>query len=347
LVAPESDKEISRSARHALYEDGIPPELELKLAGLYQNPFCSVDYFRLHKSFENLNALVLFGDGSEPTQILVYTVSGGAATVCNEYFAVREEELEYFASLIFNRYPQVNEISLSRVNCQIGKPRFPHRIWSGGNDVVIDLPRTVDEYDARLGKNTKKNVKYYLNRLRREHQDFSFEVAPADEITPALVGRIIEMNRLRMQSKHIRSGYDTALEKKIRALCSSFGLVTSITVNDVVVAGVICYSTGTHCFGEALAHDPRFNKSRIGQVCFYLTLQHLIEKGTSFYHMLEGENDYKYRFLGSNRPLCSLSLYRSRRHKILTLPQLLLFQAGIMKKKLRYWTNKYLINKLR
>jgi hypothetical protein len=63
--------------------------------------------------------------------------------------------------------------------------------------------------------------------------------------------------------------------------------------------------------------------------------------------MLEGENDYKYRFLGSNRPLCSLSLYRSRRHKILTLPQLLLFRAGIMKKKLRYWTNKYLINKLR
>jgi hypothetical protein len=40
-------------------------------------------------------------------------------------------------------------------------------------------------------------------------------------------------------------------------------------------------------------------------------IQALIERGLRIFHMAEGRNKYKYRFLGVNQDLTSLSIFRS------------------------------------
>jgi CelD/BcsL family acetyltransferase involved in cellulose biosynthesis len=308
----------SNQLRHVFYEERFPPELEPALISLYRSVFCVKEHFDCATGQGRPAAVAVYAGGAEPLQVLFYTITGGELTVLNELFGIEEELLRYLAGALFAQYPKVHSIHLNRLTTEIADPGYPSRLWNTSCDIVVQLPGTLEEYRARLGKHTKSNMNNYSNKLRKDHDDYAFHVATGSEVDPAAVKSIIEMNRLRMDSKMVRSAFDDELEARTLRLASRYGVVATINIDGAIAAGTVCYQVGDHCYADIIAHDPRFSRYSIGQVCIYLTIKTLIERGVRAFHMSDGENEYKFRFLGEKQEVYFLSLFRAERYKLLS-----------------------------
>jgi len=329
------------------YENEIPPEVERSLETIYQSPFCVTKHFEIFRGVRNLNALVITCGESDLRHVIVYVISGREIAVLNELVEIKQEYMQHFADAVFNRYPMVSTLNFNCIKSRIVDFNYPWRRWKSSQDIAIELPRSFETYHAQLGRQTQKHIKYYINRLRREYGDFSFRVAATRETDPTVIGRIIEMNRLRMKDKNIRSGYNSNFENRLIEFCSYYGLVSTVHIGGKMVAGAICYEVGNQAYLEAISHDSDYNRYNIGQVCLYLTVKHLIEKGRDTFHLLWGENEYKYRFLGVKQELYFISIYRSYLSKLLSLPKLAKHMCTYLFKQLEYLVKKYVINRFR
>ncbi len=332
--------------QHIFYENEIPSEVGLNLEKIYQSPFCVTKYFEIFREVHDPNAFNISGGEIVPRHIIVYCILGKGITVLNELVEIETDYIQYFADTIFNKYPAITTVNFNCIKNSIVNLQYPWRCWKTSQDIVITLPNSFDLYNLGLSEHTRKNIKYYVNRLQKKYGDFAFHVSTTHEIDPAVIGRIIEMNRLRMKNKNIRSGFTSLLEKRIIEFSRYYGLVITINLQGRVVAGTICYEVGNQAYMEIISHHPDFDKDRVGQVCLYLTIKHLIETGKESFHMLWGENEYKYRFLGVKQELYFFSVYRSFSSKLLSIPRVTSHMCSYMFRQLDYLTKKYIINRL-
>ena len=333
--------------QHIFYENEIPSEVGLNLEKIYQSPFCVTKYFEIFLKVRNLSALNISGGETDPQHVLAYIISGKEITVLNELVEVEQEYLQYFADTVFNRYPAITTVNFNCIKSSIADLQYPWRRWKTSQDIAIKLPQCFETYHAQLGRQTQKHIRYYINRLQREFDDFAFNVAATHETDPVIISRIIEMNRLRMKAKNISSGYDNEFEARIIAFCRHYGLVSTVRINGKIVAGAICHEVGDQAYLEAISHDPDFNKYNVGQVCLYLTIKQMIETGKDSFHMLWGENEYKYRFLGVKQDLYFISIYRSYASKLSSFPKLIKHTCSYIFRQMDYLTKKYIINRFR
>ena len=329
------------------HEEVIPSYVEQSFTDLYQSAFSVLEYFKLHKTYDKLNALAIYTVNQDPRHVLAYSIRINEVTLLNELFDIEQFYLQYFVNFIFAKYPHVHTINLNRLKCKLDDRTLTSHTWCLSEDTVIQLPATISEYKSKLGKHTRANLNNYYNRLKRIYGDFTFTISGMNETDPTVISRIIEMNRLRMDSKKIKSGYDLTLENRIINFCQKYGYTTTITFNGKIVAGAIYYSVGNHCFLETISHDPEYNKDRVGQVCLYLTIKHTIEQGREAFHFLWGKNEYKYRLLGVQQDLYHISIYRSEFHKVLNFPKLLKYRLTFFIRQLDYWYRKYILKRFK
>jgi hypothetical protein len=298
-----------------VYEGNIPSDIEEDLVRLYQSAFSVKEYFQTFKNVINYNAFVIQDNNAHLKCIIIYVKSGSELTVLNELFDIRSSHLGYFIENTFENNPYIRKINVNRIKFTPDSIGYPYLIADHSEDIVLQLPRRIEEYHYSLGKKTRKHIAYYINRLEKEFEDFSFKVTLPEKIDSGLVGRIVEMNRLRMKSKNRVSGIDKKYEENITEFTKIYGLIGAVILNNQVVAGAICYEVGDHAYLETISHDPVYNKYNIGQVCLYMTIKSLIERGRDALHMLWGESEYKFRFLGVKHDLYSVSIFRSVRFK--------------------------------
>ena len=332
---------------HIFYDGGVPASVAHQLEEIYQSPFSVTEYFEIFHGVKQPSALVITCGEPLPRHVIAYSNSGKEITILNELVEIEQEYIEYIAETMFKRYPAVSSVHINSLKGSVAHLRYPWRLWRASHDIVIDLPLSFDEYHAKLGKQMQKHLRYYLNRLRREFGGAVFHAAATKDIEPSVIGRIIEMNRLRMKGKNIRSGYDESMERKITEFCRVHGLACTLSVGGRIVAGAICYELGSQAYLETISHDPEYDRYNVGQVCLYLTVQHMIEKGREAFHMLWGENEYKYRFLGEKRDLIFLSVYRSQTSKLLSIPRLAQLMCSNAFRQLDYLVKKYIFNRYR
>ena len=333
--------------QHTFYERGIPPEVALWVERIYQSPFSTCAYFRIFRRDPELNALVIATDASVAVHAFIYAISGTEVTLLNELVEIEPEFLRHFVDTVFDKYHDVKTIHF---NCQYGGfPALgrPRRLWKTSQDIAIPLPGSFEQYKASLSAHTRKNLTYYSGKLHKKYPDFAFQVTAIGETDPSVVSRILEMNRLRMKSKHIRSGFDRALEGRIIEFCRHYGTTGTVTMQGRIVAGTICYELGNQAYMEIISHHPDFDKDRVGQVCLYLTIQRMIETGKGSFHMLWGDNEYKYRFLGIRRELFFGSVYRSGWSKLANAPKLVPHLLAYAGRQCEYLGKKYVLNRFR
>ena len=346
LVRKENpDMAVSGRLKHLFYDKNLPPDLELRLEKLYQSPFCVKGYFEIVRNVEKFNVLLLSEGESSPRHVLVYTVSGRVVTILNELVRIEQEYAEYAADALFKRYPAVTTIHFNCMRENITASRYPWRLWKRSQDIAIALPSTFEAYQGELGKQTRKHLRYYQNRLQRDYADVTFHGSATEKIDPAVIGEIIRMNRLRMESKGIRSGFDHSAEERIKKFCQQYGLITTLHAGGKIIAGAVCYEVGNQVYLEAISHDSAFNSYNPGQICLYLTVQQLIREGKESFHLLWGENEYKYRFLGVKQELYFFSFYRTPFHRRTCLPQLTRHLCTRLLNQGEYLIRKYVIRR--
>jgi len=317
---------------HTHYHDNISDELAEELIGLYQSAYCVKEYFYLFKNTENINILAIYNN-DVLVHLIFYSFSGSSANVLNELFGIKDKYLNYFADCVFKMHKNVNSIHLYNLNSEVIRCAFPFKVWRVLGDIIINLPDNTEKYLATLGKRTKKTIRYYGNKAQKKFEDFSFNIQERDRINPEIINRITELHRTRMRSMKISSVIDVSSENKILKLSRKYGFVSYIVMNNKIAGGAICFRVGNHCFGRVIAYDQDYNNYRTGTIIAYSTIQAMIEKGVEVFHMEYGENDFKYRLRGEKNNVYTVSLFRSKWHKMLGQLTLLRKYTLIIKSK--------------
>lgn len=301
----------SGSISFSCYENEIPSFVEAELERLYGNLYSSIPQLRVSGKLDDVSTYVVH-KGRELVTIFLFRIDGRRLEVLNEVIRIEEEDIGRFATYIFSGFGAIDVVSFRAIQTDFRSIPFKYQQFECLEDIVVPLPGNTEDYTASLGRSTRKNLRYYRNTLMHAFPSFKFSVYEKSAIEPQHVLDIIELNRARMFDKNKVSGIDETEAAKLIYLARERGLVGVATIDGRVCAGAITVRVGENFFLSVLAHNPAYNAYRLGNLCCYLTICECIKRAAKEFHFLWGQYDYKYLFLGVQRDLHCLAIYRSR-----------------------------------
>lgn len=300
-----------------LYERAVPPFVEPALDALYGHVFSSLTQFRIYDGIDANTHTYVAQSGGKTSALLLFRVDGKRVQVLNEQISMASYEISRFSRYVFHAYPDVEMVVFRAVRTGTRQLTFPHQEFYRTEDIVLQLPATAEEYMAKLGKATRKNMKYHGNRLRRNYPQLSFDVFVDGDINEQHVRDIVELNRTRMAIKNKSSEIDSTETARLANLVRQSGLVSVMMLDGRVVAGTVCSRVGANYFMHINAHEPAYDDARLGKLCCFMTICDCIARGGKEFHFMWGRFEYKYLLLGVQQDFNELILYRSRAHLLL------------------------------
>jgi hypothetical protein len=320
----------------AYYENDIPPFVEAEMERLYQNLFSSVAMVRAYGGTAGVSTYVAHRRG-RVAAILLLRHEKSRIVVLNEQIGLDQEEIGRFVRYMFERFHSAHAVFFSAIAARVDRLGFPCHQARFTNDIVLDLPSSAPAYLASLGKSTRQNIRYSLNRIQRDCPSFVHRIYERGAEGERIFRDIVRLNRERMSEKDKVCGVDDREEQRLLALTRERGLVSVITIEGRVCAGAICFRAGDNWFLRVIAHDSRYNAYGLGLLCCYLTICECIARGGNEYHFMWGREEYKYRLLGKQRDFDALTIYRSRFFLLLDARRLLKAAAAGGIERLRLW----------
>ncbi|WP_019139607.1 GNAT family N-acetyltransferase [Noviherbaspirillum massiliense] len=294
------------------YEHDVPPFVEAELERLYAHIYSSLVQFRIYGGLNEQTNTYVVHEGEKVVTIFLFRIDGESVEVLNQSIWISNEDILRFARHIFSAYPSIKRIAFHAVRADALQLPYPHQRFNCTDDIVITLPSTAEEYLASLGKNTRRNIKRYMDRLKRSFPSFRYECHVKDEINEQQVREIIGFNRARMAGKNKVSTLDQLEEERIVQLVKACGLFGVATIDGRTCAGGIAYRCGDNYFLYVIAHDPAYDDYWIGILCCYLTICECIARGGKAFHFLWGRYEYKFTLGAVLRQLDRIIIYRSR-----------------------------------
>jgi hypothetical protein len=310
LVAASEGLEI------ACQEQNVPPFAGVELERLYQNPYATLAKFGIDGTLAGAGSYVIQLNGQVKT-LFLFRIQDGRLEVLNEVIRIDEAEAQRLADTIFARFGDVDVILFRSICTDIRRLSFPFQRFNHSEDIVLALPGSEQAYRARLGPAVRRNLKYYTNRIQRDLPSFGYAIYEKEQVSEQHILDIIALSRARMAGKNKIFGIEQKETECILGLVKAYGMVTVATVDNRVCAGAICYQVGSDYFMGVIAHDPAYDRYRLGTQCAYHTICECISRGGREFHFLWGEMDYKYRLLGAKRELDHVAIYRSRSQMLL------------------------------
>lgn len=294
-----------------LYEAELPSFAEAELVRLYKNVFASV--VRLAAMGELVRAgTYVASECGEVTCLLLFRREAGTVRVLNEVITIDESEVRRFARTMFTAFPSVALLTFEAIRANIRQLPFPYQQFNCLEDIVLDLPGTIEAYFGSLGKNMRASLKRYQKKIAADLPGFHYTIEHGSQISEQQLAAIVALSSARMASKRQVSSHTDDKTAQLIHLAQACGVVLVASIDGKVCGGVICTEVGGNFFMHVLAHDPAYDAYRIGKLCCYLSICDAIARGGRQYHFLWGRYEYKYRLLGVQRELDRLIVYRSR-----------------------------------
>ncbi len=318
------------------FDNEVPPFVEQEMEQLYENLFSSVAMAKAYGGLAGVSTYIA-RQGSRPLAIFLLRREKSRAMILNEQISLPPEEITRFANYLFARFRSLALISFSAVDPGNALFPYPHQRAHFTNDIVLTLSGSPKDYLDRLGKSTRQNIKYYLNRIKRDHPSFRHAVFENGAEGELIFRDIVELNRARMSEKDKICGVDDEEARRLLALAQERGLVSVVTIGGQVAAGAICFRVGANFFLRVIAHDSRYNAYGLGLLCCYLAICECIARGGREFHFMWGREEYKYRLLGQQRDFDSLAIYRSRTRMLLDGRRVLKTEAAERLARIKAW----------
>jgi len=298
----------------AHYPGEIPDFVEREMERLYGSVYSSMAHFRIHGGLDKASTYVARRDG-RIVALFLFRREWDRVRVINEGVFADAAEIDRFADHVFAHFPWVTAILFHAFHLRGGDPRRPCQRIACGEDIVADLPAAVDDYVARLGSATRKNIRKHLHRIERDFPTFRMDVLDVrsgDVIDEGDVRAIIGFNHARMDGKGKVSVIDERKTANILRLARQRGFMTRASIDGRICAGTIGLRIGDTVVSLVNAHDPHYDDHRLGTVCCFLTVCAAIERGARRFDFMWGRYDYKTALLGAHHELSRYIVYRSR-----------------------------------
>lgn len=310
-IEPASDTPLHPTSFSAEFHDSaIPAHAEQALHSLYGNVYSSMPHFRVYGGLDGANTFIL-RKGQVPVAVFLFRLTEHSAHILNEGMDVDDLAITQFANFVFQRYESVDFIAFKGVAHSIKNLAYPFSQCSCTDDSVISLPESSDAYLQALGKATRKNIKQYLNRLKREYPTFVFHVHDGRTVDEHLIRKIIALNRVRFEKKGKVSGVTAEEEERIIQMIRACGIVGAISIDGVPCAGSLVYCIGEHYHSWLKAHDPAYDDYRLGLVGSFLMISECIRRGGKTFHLMWGREPHKALLNSELRTFSNLTVYRN------------------------------------
>ncbi len=298
------------------YPNHIPSFVGQELEILYANLYSSLTQFIISGA-ANLASTYVARRRGRIVALFLFRREKNRVQVLNEAVHLDSREIERFADYVFSAYQSVSMVSFRGIQTDARVWKRPFQRFNYLEDIVLTLPATEIEYQARLGKATRRNMKRYLRRMEHDFPSFRYELCAGSKLEEEEIRKIINYNKARMANKRQVSNFDERETAQIIARVKACGQVGIIRIEGSICAGAISYRVGDNYFLGVLAHDPALDPYRPGLLCCYLTICRCIQSKGREFHFLWGRYEFKYLLLGVQRDLDSLTLYRSWLHQLL------------------------------
>ncbi len=294
----------------SVFENEIPSFVGRELDLLYGNLYSSLAQFKVNGKLDKASTYVV-RQGGKAVTVFLFRLENGKVEVLNEVIFISAEQIKQFVTIVFSRFHSAKFICFRSIQTDAARLPFPLQKINCLEDIVVTLPPRLDDYLAQLGKNTRRNIKRYTNRLKLDFPSISFEIHAQDDVPDQMIRDIVELNKARMRGKNKISAIDAHEVDKLIKLVKTCGLVCVAMVDKKICAGAISFRTGENYFLNVLAHDPAYDDYWLGILCCYHTIGECIARRGKEFHFLWGRYDYKYTLLGVQRDLDYLVVYRS------------------------------------
>lgn len=220
-------------------------------------------------------------------------------------------EIHAVCQFFFKMFGHIRSVGFDCIESDRGETGFFSQRYDVSEDFVIDLGASVEGYAIRLGKQLQHDLKRFRKKLSSECGDVRCACVPGAEVAEAVFDDIIGFSVSRMAAKEVASSHTLEKSRRLFELVKKFGFVFVIYVDGTMRAGVICTLYGKDMFMHVLAHDPGFDRFRLGKLACYFSICAAIEQGAERYHLLSGRYEYKLRFLGKPVAFDRVEVYRS------------------------------------
>jgi hypothetical protein len=340
---PKKTESQNSERRSNIVKFPFPAELHSEIERLYKSVFCSI--FNVKKSVDpNTISAYVATSGSTADHIILFFSKGPSVIVINEIFTIPAKDLLMFVKNVFENMAYVKIVTFPSVRTNANVAGFPLQRFNATEDIVISLPLSIKEYSSSLGKSTRETINRYQRKIVTQYPSIEFVSLEGNTIAPSIVDSLVGLNCLRIRNKNQVPSHTAESIDWLRRIIQKFGVVILAKQHDRICGGVLCTNVNGKFFMHVVAHDSDFDSLRMGKVCCYLSICDAIRRGGSEYHMLSGEYDYKYKFLGKKFEFERISFYRSKTAVLSTLPFFMKMElkgrGRILKKTLRKYSKK-------
>jgi len=290
----------------------VDDALVAELPQRYSSCFSVAEYFSLYDHPGTVCACEL----ADPRHVIFFTPRGRTVDVLNKLIDIEPEVVKRLAQAVFRAYPKVDRIRME-VKFPPEELHGPLRVRLRNDDLVIQLPATLDEYRAGLGRRTRQNINQYSHRLERRYPDFHLVTLEKGDIPFTLVEQAARWNQERMHLKGEVSIYEENPEKLVPLweLLRSYGVALCGHVGNDCVACQLVIHVGRETWVHTTGFDSGFEDVHLGLLMAYFTVVDSIERSCSRMHMLWGTPIYKQRLGAQPVPAYQVSLFRTPPHK--------------------------------
>ena len=320
--------------------DGVPGGALDGLPRLYSSIFATPAWWESQDKKTATGCCVL----DHPRHVLAFCIEDDTVQILNRVFAIGPADTERACRSIFRAVPTARRIHIE----VLYPPRrlaLPVRSIAAADHMVVDLPGTVDEYDASLGKRTRGNLRNFQNRLRRDFPDVHTDVLPAGERTEELLVQLIEWKNDWFRAQGRESFWVNLPDQQGIYLDllrrSSEARVTTVAGKPAAIRFMCPVGTATVSLQGAF--DPAYKAYRLGLLSSYWAICDAIEHGMSQVNLLWGTTGYKAHLGATPRPAYQISVFRSQAARLHSLDE----AAAVAKRRVRrtgsrlYWDSRH------
>ncbi len=321
----------------------------------YEVPAFAADALdRLHGSlYASFRHLVLC-DAARPTPhtwigyrrgevvgVLLFRMRGLQAVVLTEMIDLGQEIVTEFCRAVFSRFAYAEVVGFNAVSLPRPLSGLVLQQYVFSENYVIELPERVDDYVNALGKSTRKTLRGYGNRLRREHHDVRWEVMQGsgmrcDELR-RLIRQLQGFKRASMALRGKRAELSRRDCARMMQLALQSGLIGIARIDGRVCGGSLACRVGDNYVMLLSAADPALESYRLGMLCCFWSVCDCIRIGARECHLLWGRYQYKTQLLGQPRALYRLAVYRSPLQMALSPASVLSMSCMNARYRLRDW----------
>jgi hypothetical protein len=230
-------------------------------------------------------------------------------------FCLEQAVADAFSRAVFAGFREVKTIHFNAISLSSPLTGWPLQHYAFSENYVISLPKSVDQYSGSIGKSTRKTLRSYGNRLRRDFPDFSWDVRAVSEMRAhelrSVIRQLHRFKRDSMAARGKRAEISRRETARLLILARHAGLIGIARIGERVCGGSLACRIGDNYVMLLSAADPALASYRLGILCCFWSVCDCIRAGGRECHLLWGRYQYKTQLLGEPRSLLRLTIYRS------------------------------------